>query len=68
MSFKAKFDGWCGECREPIVKDDELEWLEGSVVHADCLADAVRDEAPRPTCSKCWQVTATNGSCGCDPE
>lgn len=68
MSFRAKYDGFCHECRESIAEGDRLDWSEGQVVHEDCLPDAVKDEAPRPTCPKCWQVIASNGACGCDPE
>lgn len=68
MSFKAKYDGWCRECGEPIHAGEELKWDEGVVVHAECVPDADKDEAPRPTCPKCWQVRSVSGACGCDPE
>jgi hypothetical protein len=74
MSFKAKYDGWCSECGEPIREGDELEWGdEGRVVHAECLPDAqsvknARLGLDRPACPKCFQIPAANGQCGCDPE
>ena len=68
MTFTAKYDGICPECKEPIRKGDQLEWFDGSVLHAACEPDAVRDEAPRPTCPRCWQVLSVSGACGCDPE
>ena len=68
MSFKAKYDGRCSECAQDIFKDDELDWFDGQVVHADCLPDAAKDKVERPTCSKCWQVLSVAGACGCDPE
>lgn len=68
MSFKAKYDGICSECKEPIYKDDELDWVDKQVVHADCLQDALKEHVDRPTCPKCWQVLSVAGACGCDPE
>lgn len=68
MSFVAKYDGWCHGCRQPINEGDRLEWVDGEVVHEDCVPDAVREEPPRPTCPTCWQIVSVTGACGCDPE
>lgn len=68
MPFTAKYDGLCHECKEPISAGDQLEWVEGSAVHVSCEPDAVRDRVARPTCPICWETTAVNGACGCDPE
>lgn len=68
MSFKAKYDGRCSECGETIEAGDQLEWDDADrAVHADCTRYDIPEQA-KPTCSKCWQVIATNGACGCDPE
>ena len=67
MTFKAKYDGRCGECSEVIREGDLLEWEDGEVVHAGCHQYGGNPAMPaRPTCSKCWQVPAANGECGCE--
>lgn len=76
MSFRAKYDGHCGECGDEIQEGDLLEWAETqrgrTVVHSDC-ADKISDDPARSqqsrkrdTCPDCWQEIAVNGSCGCD--
>ncbi len=70
MSFQAKYDGRCPECGDTIEAGDVLEWDDSQAarraVHADCIR--YQNVLPKPTCSKCWQEIASNGTCGCDPE
>jgi hypothetical protein len=70
MSFQAKYDGRCSECGETIQAGDTLEWDDSQAVRRAVHADCTRYEGVllKPTCSKCWQEIALNGSCGCDPE
>ena len=68
MAFIAKYDGRCTACKGDIYEGDSLDFADGSVVHSDCLPDAMREEVPRPTCPKCWQVIAANGACGCEDD
>lgn len=73
MTFRAKYDGHCGECGEEIQEGDLLEWAETqrgrTVVHSDC-ADSVlaarKKVSKRETCPDCWTEIALNGACGCD--
>lgn len=75
MSFRARYDGHCGECGEEIAEGDLLEWVETDrgrkAVHSDECADRAEDKQSqrvkaRETCPACWQEIALNGSCGCD--
>jgi hypothetical protein len=73
MTFRAKYDGHCGECGEEIQEGEMLEWAETqrgrTVVHADCadsVIEAQKKLSKRETCPDCWQEIAVNGSCGCD--
>lgn len=68
MTFKAKYDGLCSACKEPIRVGDKLEWVGGEVVHSECIPDDVQEKPTRPTCPKCWQIVSVTGACGCDPE
>lgn len=71
MSWRAKYDGFCGECREPIQSGDMIDWSgaqDGRVIHVDCEPDDLRDEVPRPVCTKCFQMKAVSGACGCDDQ
>lgn len=66
MSFVAKYDGRCGECSERISEGDHLEFVDGGVVHLDCVPDHTTEAPARPTCAKCWQILSVSGACGCD--
>lgn len=73
MTFKAKYDGWCTECHEPIREGDRLEFSDDGVVHEECLPEAEVAKyralgVERPICPRCFTIPAANGACGCDPE
>lgn len=70
MTFQAKYDGICGECKEPIYKGDQLVWDDdhGNAVHSECVPDDAKEKPLRATCPKCWQILSVTGACGCDPE
>lgn len=68
MTFKAKYDGLCVECKEAIYKGDDLVWVDGQAAHADCQPDEAKDQVERPTCPTCWQVKSVTGACGCEDD
>lgn len=65
MSFRAKYNGVCGnDCGERIHEGDEVEYVEHVLVHVDC-APAPEPE-PRPVCPTCFMEIALNGACQCE--
>lgn len=68
MTFKAKHDGLCVECKEAIYQGDDLVWVDGQAAHVDCQPDADKGHVEGPTCPKCWQVKSVTGACGCEDD
>ena len=55
MSFEAKYAGICGSCTERIRPGDDVNYVEGELVHADCdIAAPV--ERKTETCPVCWLI------------
>ena len=50
--FRARYHGRCAECDEHIRPGDEVVYLEGDVVHADCDEHA-EPERPVTICPTC---------------
>jgi hypothetical protein len=69
VSFRAKYNGWCVECEEPIRAGDEIQYdAADQVVHVSCAASDRTDVQgnPRPVCPRCFQMKSVSGACGCD--
>lgn len=64
MTFRAKYPGVCGnDCGSRIHEGDEVEYVEGVLVHVDCAPTP--EPAPRPVCPTCFMEIALNGACSC---
>ncbi|MFF3029127.1 hypothetical protein [Microbacterium sp. NPDC057944] len=66
MSFRAKYNGVCGnDCGDRIHEGDEVEYVENVLVHVHCQPSDEDDPGPRPVCMTCWTTIALNGACLC---
>lgn len=65
-TWPAKYDGYCLACEEKIYEGDMVKWADGTVIHADCSVYDDRMVEVPPTCPRCHEVPAVNGTCGCD--
>lgn len=63
MSFLARYDGFCGaeDCTTGrIERGDEVEYLDGELLHVGCASRERRGTLP-PLCKDCW--THHHGAC-----
>lgn len=73
--FTAEYEGSCSGCEDPVVPGEDVRADgQGGYVHADDQCERAVAGAPvrsRPaeiSCSRCFQLRASNGSCGCSDE
>lgn len=60
MTFRAQYDGVCGDCSEPIRRGQECTYLGDAVVHAVC-------PEPPKICPTCFVQLPVSGRCDtCD--
>ncbi|WP_217183396.1 hypothetical protein [Streptomyces sp. AC495_CC817] len=66
MTFRAKYNGVCGnDCGDRVHEGDEVEYVDGVLVHVHCQPSDEDDPEPRPVCTTCWTTIALNGACLC---
>lgn len=62
-TFDARYGGTCScGCAERINPGDEVAYIDGKVLHADCVRDGTLPDRPLSFCSDCWLALP----CGCD--
>lgn len=66
MTFNARYSGRCAaDCGEQITPGDEVEFVDGQLVHEGCTPTPQVERDPRPVCLECFTESALNGACAC---
>lgn len=66
-AYVARFPGTCAVCEDRFDAGESITHspFVGGWCHADCV-HGDRDDAPKAMCTRCFQIPATNGTCGCE--
>lgn len=63
MSFKATWDGICGNCHLAVSRGEQADYEGDELIHAGCKG--IFDFQGKPkTCPRCWMVLPASGICG----
>lgn len=60
---QAEFHAECEGCEQPINPGDWILKRHGKWIHSVC---PINRAAQQPTCTRCFQQIALNGTCGCE--
>ena len=65
MDFPALYPGKCAADCGWINPGDDVEWVDGHLVHVECMPEPEVERKPRPVCPECFTEIALNGACQC---
>ena len=64
--MKAKYPGFCTDCREPIRIGDDIDRCDDGWSHIECDGPLTVERPRGDTCPNCWTQRSLTGECLCE--